>query len=128
MKVRCIASELTPKQKQELGLANSTHQYYQEVGTVHTVLGMSWHLSPPFGVMLQLPHRYYILPIPMCLFEIIDPRPSRHWIIQQAGTTGIECQPIEFYAASFAERVSDFEPEACEIYHEVCFRLEHEFD
>ncbi|BEV73101.1 hypothetical protein THUN1379_25830 [Paludibacterium sp. THUN1379] len=128
MKVRCIASELNAAQRLELSLAENSNRYYLEVDSVHTVLGMSWNLSPPIGVMLLLPTELYILPVPQCLFEIIDARPSRHWIFRQASTTGIECKPIEFYTEGFAERVSDFEPADCEIYREICIRLEHEFD
>jgi hypothetical protein len=127
MKVICRQSELSPAQRTGIGLAGQTNQYYLEQGEVHTVLGMTCSSEAPSGVILDIPGERYIIPAPLCLFDIVDERPSRFWRARACNEQMLRIWPEELYIKFFHARLSDFDPEITAIYRELCARMESEF-
>lgn len=70
----------------------------------------------------------YIISVPLCIFEIVDNRPSQYWKIQKRSEYEISLWPEEFYQEYFHDDLSDGVPEVVEIYKRVVERLEKEFD
>lgn len=131
MKVKCLATSLTVQQKSDLGLMNNQDpQYPYTVGQTYTVLAMSSKVGVNAGTLLQLQKvpMDYIISVPLCLFDIVDDRPSSYWRIQKRSDYEISLWPEEFYQEYFHDDLSDGVPEVVEIYKKVLERLEKEFD
>jgi hypothetical protein len=128
MKVICRASALTTEQWAEIGLPDYTFLFHVEVGKTYTVLGISSDRECISGTLLDIPAEHYVLPVPLCLFDIIDERPSRYWRAKADGRYGLHLWPEEFYIDTFHDRLSEFEPELIPIYRELRARMESEFD
>lgn len=130
MKVTCIATELNASQKQVMGLNNNEEPSYPFIiGDSYTVLGIHSQLGYYAGTMLHMASPSgYILPTPLCLFDVVDDRPSRYWKIQKYNEHQITLWPEEFYQEYFHDDLSDGVPEVVEIYKKVVERLEKEFD
>ncbi|EPS8495175.1 hypothetical protein ACVH8U_004141 [Yersinia enterocolitica] len=130
MKVTCTATRLSSHHKQVMGLeADEEPNYPFVVGETYTVLGIHTQAGYYAGTMLHMPSPGgYIIPTPLCLFEVIDDRPSRYWRIQKYDDYHITLWPEEFYQEYFHDDLSDGVPEVIEIYNSVVKRLEKEFD
>jgi hypothetical protein len=128
MKVNCIATKLTEQQKKQLGLEITLNpQYPFIIGTTYTVLALSSKVGLNAGTILQIPGRY-IIPAPLCLFEIVDERPSIYWKIKKRSDYELSLWPEEFYQEYFHDDLSEGVPEVVAIYNQVVERLEKEFD
>lgn len=129
MKVICINNRLTREQKQALDIAqDNDFKYPFEVGQTYTVLGISGGTSSNISnTLLEMPY-FYIFPTPLCLFQIIDDRPSQYWKIQKHGDSRLTLWPEEFYQEYFHDDLSNGFPEVVEIYKRVVEKLEKEFD
>ncbi|GAB3412993.1 hypothetical protein GCM10027361_24230 [Erwinia aphidicola] len=128
MKVKCIATCLTIEQKSKLGLIeNEAPQYPFVIGDIYTVLGLHTQTGYYEGTILQIPMRYAV-PAPLCLFEVVDDRPSKYWKIKKRGDNGVTLWPEELYREYFQDDLTDGVPEIVEIYNAVVERLEKEFD
>jgi hypothetical protein len=64
---------------------------------------------------------------PLCLFEIVDPRPSRFWVAKKVDDYEMLLWPMEFYERDFFERLSEWEPAEVESFRRVIERLENEY-
>ena len=127
MKVICRSDVLTEEQEMEIGLAGMGCRYpHLEVGMTYTVLGLSCGTGIPGGTLLDIPGEV-ILPSPLSLFEIVDGRPSRHWLARKTSDSRLVLQPQEFYMEDFHDRLSDLEPALVEIYRQVRQKLEWEY-
>ncbi|NDL65907.1 hypothetical protein [Acerihabitans arboris] len=127
MKVICKAIKLTSSQKKIMGVnENSDYEYPFEIGESYTVLGISSQVGRQAATILQMPY-FYAFPAPLCLFEIIDSRPSAYWVIKALSEYELALWPKEFYQPFFHDQLSDLSPEYVEIYKEVVERLENEF-
>ena len=130
MKVACTATRLNSHHKRAMGLkAHEEPNYPFVVGETYTVLGIHTQAGYYAGTMLHIPSPSgYIIPTPLCLFEVIDDRPSRYWRIRKYDDHHITLWPEEFYREFFHDDLSDGIPEVIEIYNSVVERLEKEFD
>lgn len=128
MKVVCIRNRLTKEQKQALNIAEENDfKYPFEVNRTYTVLGLSNRVGSDAAAILEMPY-FYAFPAPLCLFEIVDDRPSQYWKIQKRSDYEISLWPEEFYQEYFHDDLSDGVPEVVEIYNRVVEQLEKEFD
>ncbi|MGP2518211.1 hypothetical protein [Yersinia sp. 2545 StPb PI] len=128
MKVKCIATNLTQEQKRELGLnKEESPQYPFTIGKIYTVLGIHMQIGYYAGTMLKIPMRYAV-PAPLCLFEVIDARPSIYWKIKKFSDFELALWPDELYQEYFQDDLTDGVPEVVEIYNRVVDKLEKEFD
>ncbi|QKJ01550.1 hypothetical protein [Yersinia mollaretii] len=131
MKVKCLATSLTAQQKAALGLMdNQDPQYPYTIGQIYTVLAMSSKVGVNAGTLLQLPKipMDYIISVPLCIFDIVDGRPSSYWKIEKLSEYEISLWPEEFYREYFHDDLSDGDPEVVEIFKRVVDKLEKEFD
>lgn len=133
MKVKCTATKLSTEQKLLLGIRESYSPEYQlTVGATYTVLGISFVAKSEFfgsGAFLEMkddlaPHISFV---PFCLFEVVDPRPSRFWRAKSLGDCDFSLSPEEFYADYFHDELSDQEPRVVEVFDRVVEKLETEF-
>lgn len=128
MKAKCIATCLTVEQKTGLSLQESNDpQYPFNIGDIYTVLGIHTQTGYYAGTMLTIPMRYAVF-APLCLFEIVDDRPSKYWKIHKHSDDEISLWPEEFYQEYFHDDLTDGVPEVVKIYNRVVERLENEFD
>lgn len=128
MKVICLANQLTKDQKKQLGISEKNDfQYPIEIGEFYTVLGISNDLSQNGCIILDIPY-FYIFSVPLCLFDIIDDRPSKYWKIKKSSDHELTMIPEEFYQEYFYDDLSNGFPEIVEIYKQVVEKLEKEFD
>lgn len=131
MKVKCISTNLTAQQKAVLGLTDNQDPHYPYViGEDYTVLAMSSKIGINAGTLLQLQKipMDYIISVPLCLFDIVDDRPSAYWRIKKLSEHEISLWPEEFYQEYFHDDLSDGVPEVVDIYKKVVKKLEEEFD
>ncbi|GGY12420.1 hypothetical protein [Paludibacterium paludis] len=127
MKVFCKAIQL-PNRETGNELGEQRVWSHLEIGKLYTVMGMSCGIGSPGDVSLELPDEYYVIDAPLCLFDIVDERPSRYWRTRKFGDQGLHLWPEEFYIEYFHDRLSDFDPELTAIYRELRTRMEREFD
>ncbi len=128
MKVICRSTEVTREQREEMGQPDDTSRYYLDVGKTYTVMGFGCGAGVDGGAVLFLPGEHYLLPVPLCLFDVVDERPSRYWVARKNSEHTLSLWPVELHIDYFQDRLSDFEPELIPIYQELCARMESEFD
>lgn len=128
MKVVCINDRLTKEQKKVLDITEENDfKYPFEVGKTYTVLGISNRVGSDATTMLEMPY-FYAFPAPLCLFEIVDDRPSSYWKIKKLSEYEISLWPEEFYQEYFHDDLSDGVPGVVAIYKQIVERIEKEFD
>lgn len=130
MKVRCLGNKFTDEQKEILGVPEHQNPIYQlTIGKEYTVLGLSLSMDYMKGVMLEIQedHHSYCVSIPLCLFEIIDPRISAYWRAKQ-NKHNLLLWPEEFYIDFFHDDLAEGRFEVKSIYDEVCKKMKSEFD
>lgn len=128
MKVKCIDTRLSIEQKRVMGLQEKEDpQYPFSIGEIYTVLGIHTQIGYYSGTILKIPMRYAV-PAPLCLFEIIDDRPSVYWKVKRLSDYELALWPEEFYQKFFQDDLTDGVPEVVAIYKQVVERLEKEFD
>jgi len=106
MKVRCRSTAYTEEQRVELGIDDDPWMSKNlggkvTIGKEYLVFGLEVDLDRerqrvgPFVTII--PDVGYLLTLPLCLFQVTDPRVSRHWEVQSrsAGTMGL--YPPSFY-------------------------------
>jgi hypothetical protein len=64
---------------------------------------------------------------PLCLFEIIDSRPSKFWVAKKVNNFELLLWPKEFYKDFFHDHLSDGEHSVVQIFRRVVDQLESEF-
>src|ERR1700723_2281480 len=101
MKVRCLSKSLTDDQRLSLGISGPARPRYQiTVGAIYIVFSMSlaqksdYFGSCPFVDVIDDGAR--LIPIPLCLFEIVDGRPSKYWEISSDNECNLRIWPKEF--------------------------------
>lgn len=76
--------------------------------------------------ILMEPEVPTVIPVPLCLFEIVDARVSRFWELRLSDEGSITLWPPSFYRQSFLENVSDRVPDAVEEFWKVQARIASE--
>ena len=133
MKVRCTATRLSDEKKKAIKMPEGIDPSYDScfiVGKEYIVLGVSHDTRPEYWTthLLELPDELGSCTYaPLCLFEIVDPRPSIFW---QAKIIDNELilWPVEFYQDFFHDLLSDGDPELQKVFNTVVDRLTYEFE
>lgn len=133
MKVKCIATRISDEQKKSIGMKSDIDPSYDTsfvIGKEYVVLGIShdtrseyWtthlvHLKDELGGCTYAP---------ICLFEIIDPRPSIFWRAKIMDDD-LVLWPVEFYREFFHDDLSEGKPEIKKVFDIVVDRLTYEFE
>ena len=134
MKVRCVTNRPTPALMEYLGYDPAQECVFDNVtpGTLYAVLGLRimGHESaygPGATIEFKDDHGIWGL-APLCLFTIVDPRPSGLWI-----ACNQRMNELSLWPRSFSERpyyhsdLLDGVPEVVEDFHRVCKAIEEEF-
>lgn len=130
MRVRCISTKLTSDQKHLLRITGASPDHQIIPGQTYLVLGITFSFpDEPHGGGVQ----YQILndfgkcrSIPSCLFEMHDPRCSKHWIARQDEDGSLLLWPEEFYAEFFHDDLSEGVPSAIDAFTRVVEQLQSE--
>lgn len=84
MIIRCISTKPTEEQAKRLGIGKNYFPGKQEFGVKageeYLVFGISILDGEPW-VDIMLPIANILHPVPLCLFEIVDRRISKYWVI-----------------------------------------------
>lgn len=111
MKVRCISTEPTREQAEQLGpyFRSGVTKYPVDIGVEYLALGVgSW--DGIAWVELAMPTEV-VVSVPLFLFEITDPRPSALWEVRIHKDGALTLWPRAFYEEFFHDRLSDGDPE-----------------
>ena len=93
MKLRCMARPVSPTQKITIQMDSKWNPLFQiSVDRLYVTLGISFVLAPLYW-MTPL---YWIkddagrcMPVPSCLFDIVDARPSTFWKVFKFEEAGL---------------------------------------
>jgi hypothetical protein len=131
MKVRCIQNELTDRQRSELG-SHASQNFAVTKEKTYLVLGI-WYLYKSAYIgsgvfMLVIGDHGYPVPVPLVLFEVVDPRPSCKWTLTKDGEYEASLLPRELQDKYFIDRLTDGERDDVEIFKKLVVDLENEFE
>ena len=132
MKVKCVAKDLTEEQKKILRVPPNIDPGCGTltIGKDYLVLGITYEISLYYWTSVVFEIEDDIgssSSAPICLFEIVDPRPSVFWRAQHF-FPNFTLWPVEFYQDFFHDLLSDGEPEINKIFDSVVNRLTYEFE
>lgn len=97
-------------------------------GREYTVLGLTARPDFISGAVVQIANDAEIcIFVPICLFEITDPRPSRHWRAELYGQHTLMLWPPEFLERNFHEDLSDGIGNTRKTFLEIQAKLSQEF-
>lgn len=131
MRAQCVSRELTPQQSQLLGGSGPTTEYEVTPGRTYLILGLTF--VPPSsphagGTMFEIVNDSGLcLGVPAALFEINDPRCSRHWAARQLSGGALALWPPQFFTPYFHDDLSEGVRSAIEGLRTVVATLEGEF-
>ncbi|AWF80679.1 hypothetical protein BTJ40_07540 [Microbulbifer sp. A4B17] len=133
MKVKAVATKLTCAQKKELNIDQRKQFEWQLtvnkeylIISVRNIIGSSFYGN---SVLLELEDDYgRLLFCPICLFQVVDDRPSRFWRVSLDGSN-LSLQVKEFCDnPELSEKILDREPEALLEFEKIKAKLDAEFD
>jgi hypothetical protein len=133
MIVKCISAYPDVEQVQRLGPGFlRDHAIHVTIGREYVVLSLTVNTASGTvgnGVWIDVlmePDVPTVIPVPLCLFEIVDPRASRYWEIGVSPDGSTTLEPPSFSRKSFLEDVSDRIPEAVKEFWHLYSLLETE--
>ena len=133
MIVRCVSTYPTEAQLHVLGPGFRRDRSFGVVqGREYLVLGMD--IDPGTGAfgtgawvdVLMEPDIPTLVPAPLCLFEVVDPRVSRYWEIRISLDGSVRLWPSSFYREYYHSDLSDRDPEIVKDFWRVHALLEAE--
>lgn len=133
MKVRCVTHVPSAEQLRDYGFdSRYQHRFDVTKGKEYTVLGLTTMVESPAlgaGVHLDIIDDFDRWALsPLLLFEVVDPRPSRHWIARKVGSeAGLALWPESFFQEAYHDRLTDGVPEIVADFRRVRHLLENEF-
>ena len=131
MTVKCLAISLNEEQRTKLAISPYLQPAFGlTVGAVYTVLGISFVKSGVYGSISLFDiqdDNERCISVPMCLFSIVDPRPSKYWIARASNEFNLTLWPEQFYADYFHDRLSEYIPEYVTTFKKTFQLLEEEF-
>lgn len=133
MIVKCISTYPTEAQIQTLGLRFSrSHSYGVVPGREYLVLALIIDAAAEsngrgawLGILME-PEIPTVIEVPICLFEIVDPRVSRYWEIRVSDKGVVRFWPPSFYREYYHDDLSDRDPETVKDFWRVCAMIEAE--
>jgi len=127
MKVKRIKNYLTDEEKKLIGMSLDEYSVYNITeGCRYTVLAISF-MYEQYGVLLDIKDDLgfpYLMP--MCLFEIVDRRPSALWQIESRRKTSLSLS-APFYKRYLHDELIEGDPKAVEAFSKAVALLEKEF-
>ncbi|SRR5579885_2378014 len=132
MKVKGLSDQLSEEQRVALAVTIRGNPRYQiTVGKIYVVLSISlidnsiyFGHSPIFHVVDDAGR---LVPVPSCLFEIVDGRVSQHWEARAGGHFGLRLWPPEFYSEYFHDELSEGNEATVAIFRKVYEKIRAEF-
>lgn len=131
MRVKAIQTQINDEQRVAMGVRPEYMPVFPlTLGKEYTVYCLACIPDSAIYGMVTL---YWIvsdndrlIPVPSCLFEITDSRPSRFWVIRYQGLT-LSMDPVEFLENPYlSEDVFDHEDDAMVVFAEMRRRFESE--
>lgn len=120
MRVRAIAKELTPEQRDAIGGLARVQRAGPPIGEEHLVLGLVFAREHP-----RLGNGAWVIyqdalgnPLiePLALYEVTDPRPSRYWHVDASDDHTLQLWPPAFGRPHFLEAAAEARsPERAEL-------------
>ena len=124
MRVRCIAERLTHEQ--------AVAHYYPHPPDMRisfaASLGVEYEVysincTYPFAMLGISDETGLLYPTPLCLFEIIDPRPASSWVVRVNEKGVVHLEPPSFHEHYF-EDLADGVPEVDEDFRQIREQVE----
>jgi hypothetical protein len=133
MKLRGIASELTPEQRATIGgLRNQRGSWAVHVGKLYLAYGLFFTFNDPqlgsTGWVLRELHPGVLAGAPLVLFDVVDPRPSGLWRFSQTADGIMHLEPEAVLNSSLVEDAADGKRAAREQVAALTEALDREFD
>ena len=131
MRVRCVKARPSDEEMAPLGLPQHVGQdFHLTQGKEYVVLGVQLAIGSNIhgtGVWLHLVSDYGSLSwAPLLLFEVIDGRGSRHWVLRAHSPKLVTLWPQAFYRDGFHEDLADGVAQVVNEFGEVRAALEAE--
>jgi hypothetical protein len=133
MIVKCISIYPSEEQIQRLGPGFwRNREFGVVIGREYLVLGMTMKAdaqSSGNGVWVEIlmePDIPTIVPVPICLFEIVDSRVSRHWEVRAQPDGSVALEPPAFFRSSFLPAIADRVTDAVEEFWKIQQLIEAE--
>jgi hypothetical protein len=131
MRVRCLSASPSPEQLAAFGEGYYKNQALGvEPGTTYIVLGLTFHVrSNLYGTNVTVAiddDEGHLAEVPLCLFEIVDDRASRYWVIRQWEGGADALWPPSFFAEFYHDDLSEGMPEMVSDYERVKRQIETE--
>ena len=131
MIVRCLTTEMTPKQRSRLGASFPAERAAKlTADESYLVLGLQYDVGSIIwgtGAWVQLsvePDR--VLFAPLYLFELIDSRPSRLWDTRLWEDGSVTLWPPSFYREYYHDDLAAGDPDVVDDFRQVLAELAEE--
>ena len=131
MRILCLSSSPSSEQIAAFGEGYfCTQSFHVQPGTTYTVLGLTFYVRSQLygtGVTAEIADDDgHLVTVPLCLFEIVDGRASRHWVVRawDDGTTAL--WPASFFSEFYRDDLSEGVSEATMEYERVRGQIEAE--
>jgi hypothetical protein len=126
MKVRCLRDRLDESEAERLGGPwRVTGKVLAKPGQVYPVYGLYTSQGEPFIDLRS--ESGYIVPSPLCLFEVTDGRVHPSWELHN-NRDGITLWPPSFYREYYLDDLIEGVPEVVEEFRKVRAEIEPEAD
>lgn len=133
MKVKCIQNVIDSNLAKQVDFPRRAPTDYRSeitIGKEYVVLGLCyipsslyWAGKPAISIKDDDGDLSFV---PIFLFEIIDPRPSKFWQIRYNDDGSLEMYPEAFYRNFFHDDLSEGVPEIKADFIKICEKLEKE--
>ncbi|WP_316812829.1 hypothetical protein [Pedobacter heparinus] len=130
MKIKCIAIKLEKDQLILLGkYGNAKNHFSVSIGKEYIVFGLTFRFEEfGSGCFVEiLSDNNHLIQVPILLFNMIDPRPSKHWEIKQFSEKLITFWPPSMYKDFYHDDLSEDVPDVVEDFLEVKKKILFEF-
>ena len=104
--------------------------FHVQAGATYTVLGLTFHIrSNLYGTTATVEiadDEGHLATVPLCLFEVVDDRISRHWIIRSWDDGTVALWPRSFFSEFYRDDLSEGMPDVAADYERVKRLIEAE--
>lgn len=131
MRVKCLSVSPSPEQLAAFGEGYYKNQSFGvQPGTTYTVLGLTFHVrSNLYGTNVTAAiddNDGRLVEVPLCLFEVVDDRSSRYWVIRRWEDGTVALWPPSFFSEFYHDDLSEGVPEVVSDYERVKRQIETE--
>ena len=128
--VSCVTTELTPAQRAKLGASFPEDEAaLLTVGAGYVVIGLQYEVNSIIwgtGAWVQLPVAERIVCAPLCLFHLVDRRPSALWETRQWEDGSLTMWPPSLYRDYYHDDLRKGDLTVRQDFLAVCERLRQE--